>query len=252
MLQNYLVCGGNASETIDFFSLNAYEWCMSSNDFHTSGYANLQNNAVDYPVPIFFSETGCNTSPPRQFADQAAILGPEMDHTWSGAIVYEWIQETNGYGLITYGDNTNPPPAAPQPAASGAAKPPDVIQGPIVRSGTPKPVTPDYSNLKAQWATLTPSGVKLSEYSASMSHLTTPNCPDATPGAWALSGNPPLPQRDQQGYNPTQTTPASATGTAAGTSASASPTKASASGERELVGMGLALSVMMFGFVIWL
>lgn len=26
-----------------------------------------------------------------------------MDGTWSGAIIYEWIQETNAYGLIQYG-----------------------------------------------------------------------------------------------------------------------------------------------------
>lgn len=27
MLQDYLTCGGNASDNIDFFSLNSYEWC---------------------------------------------------------------------------------------------------------------------------------------------------------------------------------------------------------------------------------
>ena len=82
MLQNYLVCGGNASETIDFFSLNAYEWCSSGDDFKTSGYVNLQNSAAGYPVPIFFSETGCNTAPPRAFGDLAAIFGPQMVNTW--------------------------------------------------------------------------------------------------------------------------------------------------------------------------
>lgn len=27
MLQDYLTCGGNVSDNIDFFSLNSYEWC---------------------------------------------------------------------------------------------------------------------------------------------------------------------------------------------------------------------------------
>lgn len=27
MLQDYLTCGGNASDSVDFFSLNSYEWC---------------------------------------------------------------------------------------------------------------------------------------------------------------------------------------------------------------------------------
>lgn len=50
----------------------------------------------------------CITVPPRTFEDQAAIFGPEMDSVYSGAIIYEWIQEANGYGLIQYG-----PPADP-------------------------------------------------------------------------------------------------------------------------------------------
>lgn len=27
MLQDYLTCGGNVSDNVDFFSLNSYEWC---------------------------------------------------------------------------------------------------------------------------------------------------------------------------------------------------------------------------------
>ena len=65
-LQNYLACGGNSSETLDFFSLNAYEWCGDSS-YTESGYSALQKNASDYPIPIFFSETGCNTVKPRTF-----------------------------------------------------------------------------------------------------------------------------------------------------------------------------------------
>jgi len=59
-LQNYLACGSNASEALDFFSLNAYEWCGDSS-YDQSGYSQLQANASDYNIPIFFSETGCNT-----------------------------------------------------------------------------------------------------------------------------------------------------------------------------------------------
>jgi hypothetical protein len=42
------------------------------------------------------SETGCNVGGPRLFQDQAALFGP-MAETWSGSVIYEWIQETNQY-----------------------------------------------------------------------------------------------------------------------------------------------------------
>lgn len=121
MLQDYLVCRPNATERLDFYALNSYRWCGQSS-FQTSGYINLLNASANYPVPIFFSEDGvrtnplavlsmrlltyllqCITVPPRTFTDQAAIFGPDMADTWSGAIIYEWIQETNAYGLIQYG-----------------------------------------------------------------------------------------------------------------------------------------------------
>ena len=235
MLQNYLVCGGNSSETIDFFGLNAYEWCGAQN-FQSSGYSSLQNQANGYPAPIFFSETGCITAPPRDFADQAAILGSQMDSTWSGAIIYEWIQEANKYGLVSYGGG-------------------DQDAGGIVRSGTPTPISPDFTNLKSQWATLKPTGVKLSDYSASASHLSTPACPSSTPDGWGINGNPAIPTIGQK-FNPSasQVTEAAQTGTGTPTSSSvtASSSPASANGGREVAGMAVGLGVVMLGFVVWL
>lgn len=102
MLQDYLVCSANSSQRIDFYAINSYEWCGQSS-YMESGYDILQQYAANYPVPIFFSEDGCNTVPPRTFADQASIFGSQMENTWSGAIIYEWIEETNNYGLVSYG-----------------------------------------------------------------------------------------------------------------------------------------------------
>lgn len=181
MLQNYLACGSNSSETVDFYGLNAYEWCGQST-YETSGYQFLQKNASDYDIPIFFSETGCNTPKPRTFDDQAAIFGDQMADTWSGAIIYEWIQEANDYGLISYG-----PTAAATATGSG------VVDG-YTRQGTPTPISPDFDNLSKQWATLSPSGVKESAYSPS---LTPPACPSYTSGAWEVNGNAALPTLGQ-------------------------------------------------------
>lgn len=170
MLQNYLVCGGVAADTIDFFGLNSYEWC-GVDTYSGSGYQLLSEMSENYPVPIFFSETGCQTVKPRDFGDQAAILGPDMNGLWSGAIVYEWLEEANDYGLVSYN---------PQPSAT--------------RSGIPVPMTPDFANLQSQWATLNPTGTPLSVYEMKQ-NTTTPACPTATAGGWEVQGNPALPGR---------------------------------------------------------
>ncbi len=103
MLQNYMACG-DAAAISDFFSLNVYEWCGDSS-YEGSGYSMLEQNATDLNIPIFISETGCRTPTPRLFTDQSAIFGQNMSNTWSGAIIYEWIEEANKYGLINYGES---------------------------------------------------------------------------------------------------------------------------------------------------
>lgn len=163
MLQNYLACGDNRDAAIDFYGLNSYEWC-GTNTFNGSGYNVLQEQAVDYGTPIFFSETGCNVGGPRTFEDQDSILGPDMEDTWSGTIIYEWVEEANNYGLISY--------------AGGAL------------SGTPTPISPDFTNLANQWKTLSPTGVLEAQYTPS---LPPPACPSSTPGGWLVQGNPALP-----------------------------------------------------------
>ncbi|KAK2739240.1 hypothetical protein FQN55_009520 [Onygenales sp. PD_40] len=206
MLQNYLVCRPEESERLDFFALNAYEWCGKSS-FKESGYANLQKQAEGYPVPIFFSETGCNTVRPRDFMDLTAILGPEMRDTWSGAMVYEWIQEMNDYGLITYGkgDKSNPE-----------------HQDGFVRSGTPTPISPDFPNLKSRFATLSPSGVALSDYSKDASKTTVPPCPAPTAGGWEIDPSAKLPSINQvAGTAPKTTEPGDAKPTGSATSGGA-------------------------------
>ena len=146
--------------------------------YETSGYIGLQKDAAGYNIPIFFSETGCNVPFKRNFDDQAAIFGDKMVDTWSGAIIYEWIQETNKYGLVTY----------PLSAASYAGAP-DVNAAYGV-NGTPTPVSPDFENLSRHWATLTPSGVREADYKPSLS---APPCPDFTSGAWQVKADATLP-----------------------------------------------------------
>ncbi|KAJ3482301.1 hypothetical protein NLG97_g7609 [Lecanicillium saksenae] len=178
MLQNYLACGGETADIVDFFALNSYSWCDPA-DYKTSSYDMLESYAKNFPIPIFFSETGCNTPGPRLFADQDAVFGKDMINDWSGSIIYEWIQEENHYGLISYGP------------AGGDATNTDV-EGGFTRKGTPTPVSPDFNNLKSKWATLKPTGVHKTDVDPKT--LTTPSCPTSTSGGWwGIEGNVRLP-----------------------------------------------------------
>ena len=166
-----------------------------------------------------------------------------MNDLWSGAIIYEWIEETNDYGLISYG-----PSVAATVVASG------VVAG-FSRTGQPTAVQPDYSNLQAQWATLTPAGVASSAYSPS---LTPPACPSSTAGGWLVDGDVKLPSVGQTQQTGSTSSISSSTGTATasstGSAASAATTtkKGSASGGKEIAGMSAGLVAVMLGFVYWL
>ncbi|OAL45635.1 hypothetical protein IQ07DRAFT_576258 [Pyrenochaeta sp. DS3sAY3a] len=237
MLQNYLACGSNASESLDFFSLNAYSWCGSSS-YMQSGYNMLEQNATNLHIPIFLSETGCNTVRPRDFKDQEAIYG-EMSEVWSGSIVYEWIEEANNYGLIKYGEKVDP---------SSPNSPPDGF----TRSGTPTPIVPDFANLGSVWKTLSPSGIKASVYTPTNQPVA---CPDFTSGAWEVNPTSALPSLGQvYSSQPTGSSTPRSSPTGSGTgqaSPSTSPGAAPESLSRELTGMSAAL-VGAMAFFAWL
>lgn len=180
----------------------------------------LEQNATGYDIPIFMSETGCNKPEPRTFDDQSAILGANMTDTWSGAIVYEWIQETNGFGLISYG-----------PSVAPTATQTNVVAG-FTRAGTPTPISPDFDNLSSQWATLNPTGVSLNAYSPT---ATPPACPSYTSGMWEVSGNVPLPTL---GAKYTKYTSALASGTTKGSASSTSASSAASATRASSVGLG--------------
>ncbi|KAL6715315.1 hypothetical protein ACLMJK_007580 [Lecanora helva] len=243
MLQNYLACGDDPAHSADFFSLNVYEWCGDSS-FDHSGYKNLVANATGLQIPIFISETGCHEPEPRTFDDQDSILGPDMENSWSGAIIYEWIEETNHYGLISYGPSVDP-------ASNTAA-----LDG-FTRSGTPSPVTPDFTNLQKHWATLHPSGVALSAYSPFASTTKPIACPATTPHGWLVDATASLPSvgqtlnRAATSTGGIQTASATPSSTAKkGTAAVMEP--AFMTGGKHIAGMGASLMVVMLAFLFWL
>jgi 1,3-beta-glucanosyltransferase GAS1 len=188
MFQDYLVCGPE-NDTIDFFAVNIYEWCGDST-YETSGYSDRIAELQGYPVPAFFSEDGCITVRPRTFTDMAAIFGPDMTPVLSGAFVYEWMQEANDYGIITYPDFTTQ-------------------DGLNVSVGSPVPMQPEFGNLQSQWAAATPSSISEAAYTPT---ATTMVCPGTTVGTWDIVGNAALPDTPtEEDQNPEFSSAASGT-----------------------------------------
>ncbi|CAG8602143.1 2593_t:CDS:2 [Scutellospora calospora] len=135
MLQNYLACGEDTSDAVDFYGLNAYEWYAAKHPTHLHERIRLQ-----HPNLLLRDRLHSRAAP--------NLRRPSGD-------------------LRRQDDSAT--------AASGA----DAQYG---RSGTPKPINPDFENLSQHWATLSPTGVRADDYKPS---LTPPPCPDFTSGAWA-------------------------------------------------------------------
>lgn len=247
MLQDYLTCGGNSSEIIDFFALNSYSWCDPST-YEESSYKQLQQYAVQFPVPIFFSETGCNVPGPRTWDDMDSIFSEPMVNDWSGAIVYEWIQEQNNYGIISYG-----------PKVDDLTQNDGTVFDGFSRKGTPTPKSPDFQNLKTKWASIKPSGVSKSNYDPK--NVSTRACPSSTSGGWwEVNGNVRLPTVGES-HTGSFTEMASATADPSDNAASPTSTSSSdqkndednaASGDKQIAAMGAALASVMLIFTLWL
>lgn len=105
---NYVECAIDGKDSdmsrADLFALNSYSWCGIDATFKSSTYQDLVSGLKDTPIPVFFSEYGCNETPERWWNETHAIYGTDMYDTFSGGVVYEWTLEDNGYGLVQIKD----------------------------------------------------------------------------------------------------------------------------------------------------
>lgn len=100
-MAEYFVCTDNVSvaDVADFYALNMFEWCGYLL-FHTLGYSERTIEFSLFPVPVFFSEYGCNNVSPRPFTEVQELYGPVMSKVWSGGIAYEFFDNVNKYGIV--------------------------------------------------------------------------------------------------------------------------------------------------------
>ncbi|KAI5965803.1 PHR1 [Candida pseudojiufengensis] len=102
-IADYFACG-SIEERADFFGINMYEWCGNST-YEESGYQDRTEEFEHLPIPLFFSEYGCNVNRPRLFTEVGTLYSPQMSNIWSGGIVYMYFEEENQYGLVSISNN---------------------------------------------------------------------------------------------------------------------------------------------------
>ena len=150
----YLACG-DVEDSAELYGLNLYSWCGNSS-YYTSGYDKLYEQYQTYSLPVAFAETGCNIISPRDFADVQTMLGPVFQAVFSGAVVYEWRMEDNGFGIVEY------------PSSSLAGFPTTLDE---------------YNSLKTVFSSVNPTGTAKADYEPSN---TAPACPTSDSDNWPL------------------------------------------------------------------
>lgn len=91
-IPDYLNCGDERDNNIDFWGANIRSWCRSSN-FNNSGYANVTSDFSSFPVPVFLAAYGCPTASSRDFSEIVTIYGHLMSSVWSGGIIYQYFSQ---------------------------------------------------------------------------------------------------------------------------------------------------------------
>ncbi|CAK9441346.1 uncharacterized protein LODBEIA_P52150 [Lodderomyces beijingensis] len=159
-IADYFACG-SVEERADFFGINMYEWCGNST-YEESGYKDRTEEFSNLPIPIFFSEYGCNAERPRLFTEVQALYGANMTNIWSGGIVYMYFEEENDYGLVSL-------------------------------SGSTVSTLADYRYYSSEINNISPSYARAADEDTATSTLT---CPDASRSTWQASPElPPTPDR---------------------------------------------------------
>ncbi|SCU80548.1 LAMI_0B02894g1_1 [Lachancea mirantina] len=162
-LADYFVCG---ESSVDFYGINMYEWCGYSS-YGSSGYQERTAEFKDYPVPIFFSEFGCNLVKPRPFTEIEALYGKHMSKVWSGGLVYMYFEEENDYGVVR------------------------------IISDTEVEKLEDFDYLQQEFKLVNPKGIRKEDYAKSVSKHDEIHCPNLNDKWKAAKELPPTPDKSK-------------------------------------------------------
>jgi len=158
-LASFLACDSE-SDSLDLYGLNNYEWCGDSN--FQSAYSGLTGNYAGYNIPAYFSEFGCNTSPPRLFTEVAAMFGPQMTPVFSGGIAFSYFPATvPGFSLVN-----------------------------LSSDGTTVTPNDDFNRLQTQYANVT---FQNSPTQSAAGQTSFPSCPQQNSSFFASTTLPPTP-----------------------------------------------------------
>ncbi|KAJ5093704.1 hypothetical protein N7456_009565 [Penicillium angulare] len=218
-LVEYLSCGDNSSEAIDFYAIKDSSFSLCAELISSSDYSLLASDLQNVSIPIIYSQDGCLANEPLNFSEQHVIFGSNFSSIISGTIIEHWREQDGeeGYGLVNY-------------TTTGAASTPTTLK--------------DYKNLKSQWDEVTWN-------SDPPSVITPPSCPSSSSGIWPINADATLPTITDLHFA-TIGKSVTATGTSISSSISTGSSSASnggsglSNGEKAGIGVGAACGAIFF------
>ncbi|CAH0048525.1 unnamed protein product [Clonostachys solani] len=156
----FLACG-DAKNRIEIFGIDSYSLCGDSTST-SSSFDRIYETFEQYNIPIVFTETGCvaDGNSKRDFREIQRMMSALFQNKFSGAIVYEWAQQSSDFGLVEYSDSA--------------------------RTGTPS-MLDDYSALSTVFSTISLPVTPVLSYTATE---TAPACPTFnSASSWAIPGD---------------------------------------------------------------
>lgn len=118
---HFYACG-SAAERADYVGYNQYRWCDYSSPVpqgSINAWYELYDSFKDFPVPVYFSEYGCNAANNRTWTQVPYLFGIKpltptlpgssqvnMSDVVSGGFAFRYIQHSENFGLV---DNSGNP-----------------------------------------------------------------------------------------------------------------------------------------------